>query len=91
MIYKKKDGNCINNNSECSNMTIQDLREEVYEAMKEKPHNWRKGQFVFNYIDAAYGVAREVQCKDGIDCFYDDDKIYPFLVRSWQVIERRRN
>jgi hypothetical protein len=45
---------------------------------------------VFNYIDAVYGVAREVQCRDGIDCFYDDDKIYPFLVRSWQVIERRR-
>lgn len=72
-------------------MTIQDLREEVYEAMKEKPQNWRKGQFVFNYIDAVYGVAREVQCKDGIDCFYNDDNIYAFLVRSWQVIERRRN
>lgn len=71
-------------------MTIQDLREEVYAAMKEKPQNWRKGQFVFNYIDDKYGVAREVQCKDGVDCFYDDDKIYPFLVRSWQVIERRR-
>ena len=71
-------------------MTIQDLREEVYEAMKDKPKEWRSGQFVFNYIDAVYGVAREVQCKDGVDCFYDDDRIYPFLVRSWQVIERRR-
>lgn len=71
-------------------MTVQDLREEVYKAMKDKPKEWRNGQFVFNYIDAVYGVAREVQYKDGIDCFYDDDKIYPFLVRSWQVIERRR-
>lgn len=72
-------------------MTIQDLREEVYKAMKDKPKEWRNGQFVFEYIDEVYGVAREVQCRDGIDCFYDDDKIYPFLVRSWQVIERRRN
>lgn len=72
-------------------MTVQDLRDEVNTAMKNKPKEWRNGQFVFNYIDAVYGVAREVQCKDGIDCFYDDDKIYPFLVRSWQVIERRRN
>lgn len=72
-------------------MTIQDLREEVYTAMKDKPKEWRKGQFVFNYIDEVYDVAREVQFQDGVDCFYDDDKIYPFLVRSWQVIERRKN
>lgn len=71
-------------------MTLEELKNEVYTAMEDKPHNWRKGQFVFNYIDAVYGVAREVQYKEGIDCFYDDDKIYPFLVRSWQVIERRK-
>lgn len=71
-------------------MTIQDLREEVYKAMKDKPKEWRNGQFVFDYIDEVYGVAREVQWQYGIDCFYDDDKIYPFLVRSWQEIERRR-
>lgn len=71
-------------------MTVQDFREEVYTAMKDKPKEWRNGQFVFNYIDSVYGVAREVQYVDGIDCFYDDDKIYPFLVRSWQVIERRK-
>lgn len=72
-------------------MTIQDLREEVYTAMKDKPKEWRNGQFVFNYIDEVYDVARDVTYEYDIDCFYDDDKIYPFLVRSWQVIERRRN
>jgi hypothetical protein len=70
-------------------MTIQDLREEVYKAMKDKPKEWRNGQFVFNYIDEVYDVARDVTFMYGIDCYYDDDKIYPFLVRSWQVIERR--
>lgn len=71
-------------------MTIQDLRDEVNTAMKEKPQEWRKGQFVFNYIDEVYDVARDVTFMYGIDCYYDDDKIYPFLVRSWQEIERRR-
>ena len=35
--------------------------------------------FVFNYIDQIYGVARDVQFKDNIDCFYNDDKIDEFL------------
>lgn len=53
------------------------LKEEIFK--NEKPQFWRDGQFVFNYIDSVYGVARDVQFKDGIDCFYRDDKIDAFI------------
>lgn len=44
-----------------------------------KPKDWRKGQFVFNFIDANYGVARAVQFEDRVDCFYMDNKIDEFI------------
>lgn len=58
-------------------MTIQELKEQIFST--PRPKHWRKGQFVFNYIDQVYGIARTVQFKDGIDCFYNDDKIDAFL------------
>ena len=45
-----------------------------------KPESWREGQFVFNVIEDYFGsVAREVQLKDKVDCFYDDSKIDQFI------------
>jgi hypothetical protein len=58
-------------------MTVQELKKEIFSVAK--PLYWRDGQFVFNYIDQIYGVARDVQFKDNIDCFYNDDKIDAFL------------
>ena len=55
--------------------------------MYSKPNNWRDGQFVFNYIDEKYGVARAVQFIDGVDCFYDDSKIEDFISRSYEYIK----
>lgn len=60
-------------------MLVSKLKEEVMTALKNKPEGWRNGQFVFNYIDRNYGVARTVQFKDGVDCFYDDDSIDSFI------------
>ena len=61
-------------------MTSTELKVEVLKAMEDKPKEWRKGQFVFNYIDEHYApVARQVQFKDGIDCFYRDDMIDQFI------------
>ena len=61
-------------------MTSTELKVEVLKAMENKPKEWRKGQFVFNYIDEHYApVARQVQFKDGIDCFYRDDMIDQFI------------
>ena len=61
-------------------MTKEELKDIVFAAMNTmKPKDWRKGQFVFNYIDANYGVARAVQFEDRVDCFFRDDKIDEFI------------
>lgn len=58
-------------------MTIEKLYQEIFSQTIPK---WsRKGQFVFNYIDEHYGVAREVQFLDHVDCFYDDSQIDEFI------------
>ena len=73
-------------------MRLDEFRAEVLTAMQKKPKEWRDGQFVFNYIDEVYGVARSVQFVEGVDCFYDDKKIDDFIDRSYMLlceIERR--
>ena len=57
---------------------IKALKELIYSI--PIPTHWRHGQFVFNRVEKLFGeVAREVQFKDHIDCFYDDTKIDLFL------------
>lgn len=68
---------------------LEDFRTEVLSALESKPEKWRDGQFVFNYIDATYGVARHVQFVEGVDCFYDDAQIDEFIVRSYKEIKNR--
>lgn len=68
-------------------VTFDVFRNEVLTAMNSKPKNWRDGQFVFNYIDEKYGVARSVQFIDGVDCFYVDSKIEEFIARSYEYIK----
>ena len=58
-------------------MTIDELKKEI--SLVEKPKNWRDGQFVFNYIDEVYGVARIAQYHYNVDCFHNDNKIDDFL------------
>ena len=60
-----------------------DFKEDVLTSMKNKPKDWRDGQFVFNYINEKYGVARYVQFIEGIDCFYRDDKIDQFIDKCY--------
>ena len=62
----------------CAN--IKHLTDEINEALKNKPEWSREGQFVFNYIDEHYGVARAVQFDDEVDCYYDDNQINEFIV-----------
>ena len=68
-------------------MTFEEFENEVLTAMNSKPKKWRDGQFVFNYIDEKYGVARSVQFIDGVDCFYVDSKIEEFITRSYEYIK----
>lgn len=67
-------------------MRFEELRREIIEAMKDKPRYIREGQFVFNYIDEKYGVARAIQYEDKIDCFYDDSQINTFIAKASQRI-----
>lgn len=65
-------------------MTKEELIKEI--ESQEFPNNWRKGQAVFNYIDAVYGVARNIQFGCGIDCFYNDDYIDDFINKAVELI-----
>ena len=67
-------------------ITLEDFRADVLTAMEDRPQDWRKGQFVFNYINEKYRVARYVQFIDGIDCFHNDDKIDAFIVRCYETM-----
>lgn len=60
-------------------MTYEEFRNEVLEKANDREYYIRLGQFVFNYIDANYDVARAVQFEDGVDCFYRDDLIEEFI------------
>jgi hypothetical protein len=64
-------------------LRLDEFRANILTAMMKKPKEWRDGQFVFNYIDEMYGVARSVQFMDGVDCFYNDGKIDEFIDRCY--------
>lgn len=70
-------------------MTFEEFKKDIKDGINELPNNWRYGQKVFNYIDAQYGVARTVQFIDGIDCFYNDDIVDAFVIRSYEYIVRQ--
>lgn len=70
-------------------MNYEDFKKEIDEAIRTKPKNWRDGQAVFNYIDDNYGVARDVQFKDNVDCFYDDRWIKSFIRLSFNRINEK--
>lgn len=59
--------------------TFEEFKNEIFDAMKSKPKGWRDGQFVFNYVDEVFGVARAAQFIRKSDCFYDDTKIDEFI------------
>lgn len=63
--------------SRFKSLTLEEFTRRIYS--EPKPKEWRKGQFVFNRIEQLYGVARQVQFKDCIDCFYNDSAIEEFI------------
>ena len=66
-------------------ITYEEFKKSVIDEIKNCPKDWRKGQAVFNIIDEMYGVAREVQFIDRVDCFYNDDEdvIDLFMTKCW--------
>lgn len=72
-------------------MSYEEFENDVLEGIKKYPKDWRRGQSVFNYIDETYGVARTVQFRDKIDCFYNDNNIEKFIRKSYKVLGDRKN
>ena len=52
---------------------------------------YRYGQSVFNIVDQYIGLARTVQFCDGIDCFYDDEKIDAFIEKVIDRMEKHED
>jgi len=67
-------------------MTKEDLKKEIDNTVY--PKQWRKGQRVFNHIDAVYGIARCIQFEKHVDCFYNDDAIDVFLNAAVDIINK---
>lgn len=72
-------------------MLKKDFQKEIDQALKSKPKNWRNGQFVFNYIDRKYKVARSVQFEDHVDCFFSDFYITEFIDKAYERIKNLPN
>ena len=71
-----------------NNITEPEFIESIYNKIEHYPKNWRNGQKIFNAVDEMYNVARDVQFKDGVDCFYDDTQIGPFLTKAWERVRQ---
>lgn len=69
-------------------MTYNEFVSDVLSLVDECPRSWRRGQSVFNVVDAKYGVARTIQFIDGVDCFYDNEQIDEFLKKSYERLKQ---
>ncbi len=75
-------------------MTKEEFLLDVQAKVSDTPREWRLGQAIFNVVDAFYGVARDVQFIDKIDCFYDDGfdgSIDQFLEAAWNRVKEKGN
>lgn len=72
-------------------MTKEEFLLDVQAKVSDTPREWRLGQAIFNVVDAFYGVARDVQFIDKIDCFYDDGLIDQFLEAAWNRVKEKEN
>lgn len=68
-------------------MTLDQFRKHIFYHIRKFPKEWRKGQKVFNYIDAKYGVARFIQYSDDVDCFYNDNNIDEFIKLAYKYVK----
>lgn len=69
---------------------MEKFKETILENLKNKPKEWRDGQFIFNHIDEYFKVARTVQYIDSIDCFYNDNKIDKFIEACYERITGKK-
>ena len=72
-------------------MTKEEFTKQVKEVagIDRKNHpELRKGQAIFNATDREFGVARIAQFDYGVDCFYDDSMIEPFLDKCYEIYDK---
>lgn len=72
-------------------VTFDEFKNFVMNAVDKCPKEWRKGQAVFNVVDEMFGVARTIQFKDGVDCFYNDYNIDKFLELAFYYFSIKYN
>ncbi len=73
-------------------MTHEEFIVDLWQNALECPKGWRLGQKVFNVCEDLYGrIARDVQFIDGVDCFYNDQKIDDFLNAVWERLKNDNN
>lgn len=68
-------------------MTYEEFASAISSKVKSTPTSWRYGQAVFNIVDYEYGVARDVQSIDNVDCYYNDDLVEEFLKKAYVRIQ----
>ena len=70
-------------------MTHEEFIVNLWNEVEKCPRHWRLGQKVFNVCEDLYGQhARKVQFIDGVDCFYNDQKVDEFIEAVWERIEK---
>lgn len=69
--------------------TFEEFKEEILSQLPSRPCDWREGQFVFNYIDSEYNIARYVQFTENVDCFYEDTNIDSFIITSYRILREQ--
>ena len=88
--WKYQKINDDNNKNNTNMKTFEELKNEVMTEAQNRPSYIRLGQFVFNYIDSIYGVARQVQFDDKVDCYYLDKNIDEFLICALKRINEKK-
>ena len=69
-------------------MTHKEFTSKIWAIVDEYPDDWRPGQKVFNACAELFGsVAREVQFIDGVDCFYNNQRIDDFINAVWERVK----
>lgn len=68
--------------------SYEDFRDFILDRVGSCPKEWRRGQAVFNLVNEFTSVARDVQFKDKVDCFYSDTEIDHFLECAWNRLNK---
>lgn len=73
-------------------MTLEEFRNDVLTAMKNKPASLRDGQFVFNYISEKYdGIKLDLNnYQPLVDCYYNDKNIDEFINTCFYCLTNKK-